>query len=270
MDLSLENKENVFLQSGSPHLLPYSTAPYPLHANGNGSKRSKHSHTSGTSSGRLTPLTTSTNYDATYAHPFTFAPQHITIPQSGPNAWRDGLASIHSPAHLSPYPTDSWMSTGASGSATAQGAPTASAPGSEYAHSPNPATADLTDPSQSQASSATARYHPSHLAPIITHQHQHQHHSHAHSQGAPSPLDSPGAYPQTATAAMQTSYFHPHARHHTHPPPTHTHTPVGHSYMQQQQIEYMQAQQHQQAQQQGYDYGSPYIADNWEGSFTAA
>ena len=98
--------------------------------------------------------------------------------------------------------------------------------------------------SEYRSQTVEERYHPNHLAPILNPQHHHAH------SGANSPADphSP-AFPHSAT--MQ---YYPR-------------TQAGQSYMQQQQMEYLQQQQQQQG---AYDYGSPYIADTWEGGFPQA
>lgn len=104
----------------------------------------------------------------------------------------------------------------------------------DYSRSPNP---------------EAERYHPNHLAPILSH-----HHSHSHPH---SPLDSP-AFPHSA--AMSNTGSNPGSAYYSR----------GNSYMQQQQMDYL----HTHASHSGpeYDYGSPYLTNEaWgEGAFTAA
>ncbi|ORX39933.1 hypothetical protein BD324DRAFT_244629 [Kockovaella imperatae] len=102
--------------------------------------------------------------------------------------------------------------------------------GSDYGRSPNP--------EMGMIDRSTYPSHPGHLAPLLNHSHTH------------SPVDSP-AFPQSATLAPPNSAS-----------AFYTRGSNGPSYMQQQQVEYLQSHA------PGYDYGSPYLADNaWEGSF---
>ncbi|ORY27182.1 hypothetical protein BCR39DRAFT_469578 [Naematelia encephala] len=80
--------------------------------------------------------------------------------------------------------------------------------------------------------------HPNHLAPILNPAHAH-----------------------TPTIDPHSPAF-PHASTMQNPNNGNNYFPRGQGYLQQQQIEYLA--QHQ----QGYDYGSPYLADNWEGGYT--
>lgn len=189
-----------------------------------------------TSNNRLPTMAVSQAYDATYTHPFTFAPQNLNIPmgstqqqQQQHSAWRDGLSAP--PPHLSPYPQDIWAASAAS---------------TEYARSPLPDFDPQSSAGATGSASASASVQPkyaTHLAPILTS---------TSMGGTPSPLDSPAYASATSVSASQ-GYF----------PRTHTHT--GHSYMQQQQMEYLQ---HHQQQQASYDYASPYLAD-WEPTYTS-
>ena len=113
--------------------------------------------------------------------------------------------------------------------------PSEFAHGSEYGRSPNPDMGGV--------DRTTYPAHPGHLAPLLNHTHSH------------SPIDSP-IFPTSATLA---------------PPPSaaaasafYTRTTPA-SYMQQQQMDYLQTHS------QGYDFGSPYLADNaWDGTFAQA
>ncbi|EIW69431.1 hypothetical protein TREMEDRAFT_71620 [Tremella mesenterica DSM 1558] len=90
-------------------------------------------------------------------------------------------------------------------------------------------------PHTSIIQTAEERYHPNHLAPILN-PHQHT---------TTSPVDA-HQQPFSHPAGMQ---YYPR-------------TQPGQGYLHQHQIDYLQQQG-----QGGYDYGSPYIADNWENSF---
>jgi hypothetical protein len=206
LEVTVDNKENVFQANPSAQMLSIPSNPYGSAAQPQ--KRMKHN------TNRLPTLNMPQSYDPTYAHPFTFAPQNMNLGHSSTNAWRDGLSAP--PPHLSPYPQDVWVN---------------SAPPTEYARSPMPEI-DMHAQAQAQAqaqvamtSSATQHTqaqpkYATHLAPILTT---------GSMNGTPSPIESPAF---TSTTSAQSSYF----------PRSHT----GHSYMQQQQLEYLQQHQHQQ------------------------
>ncbi|WWD15984.1 hypothetical protein CI109_100408 [Kwoniella shandongensis] len=110
---------------------------------------------------------------------------------------------------------------------------------SEYSRSPNPEAAD-------QQQQQPRAFHNNHLAPILNH------------GNATSPMDSPAF---GHSAAMQSSAS---------APGYYPRSAGSHSYMQQQQMDYLHQHQHQ-PQPEGFNYGSPYIADqSWDQGYSQA
>jgi hypothetical protein len=192
------------------------------------------------------------SYDHNQAyHPYPFTTQNQNLGVPSLDGWRGPSVP---PTHMPMYSQEQWSS----------------APPTEYARSPMP---ELDIHAQAMGH---ARYHPSHLAPIMTH---------GQIGGSTTPIDSP----QFGSGSNQMSYF----------PRSHT----GPSYMQQQQMDYMaqhaqqqQHHQHAQPQHQGhqqqaqphpqdvqhlslppsqsqqqsstYDFGGPYLGDWADQAYT--